>query len=72
MNIMENQIGGSKLSTDYIPRRRFNPKSREDVEEYKHFLKTGKWKKMCPFRLDWPYQNIPDMLRDQYARSMLL
>jgi len=70
--MVQNQINGSRLSHDYTPRRRFNPNDFNDVEEYRHFLKTGKWKTICPFRLDWPYQNIPDMLRDQFARSKLL
>lgn len=52
-------------------RRPFDPSSKTDMLEYQYFLKHKKWKKGCPFILDWPYLTIPDMLKDKIIKHML-
>ena len=52
-------------------RRPFDPKSNEDLIEFKYFLANKKWKNLCPFFLEWPYLTIPDMLKDKMVMHML-
>jgi len=60
-------IGPTTLGTK--PKRIFDPKSREDLLEYKHFITKGNWKNgSCPFVLQWPYVSIPYMLHEIIAR----
>lgn len=51
-------------------RRTFDPFNPADLKEYKHFIKNARWKNGCPFRVEWPYTSIPDMIKtkllDQY------
>jgi hypothetical protein len=51
------------------PKRVFDPKSRDDLLEYKHFITKGNWKHgSCPFVLQWPHVSIPYMLHEIIAR----
>jgi hypothetical protein len=52
-------------------KRIFDPKNKKDVELFKTFLSENKWGGPCPFFLEEPYLNIPDMLKDRYIRSQL-
>lgn len=52
-------------------KRVFDPKNKKDVELLKTFLAENKWGGPCPFFLEEPYLNIPDMLKDRYIRSQL-
>jgi hypothetical protein len=52
-----------------LPKRIFDPRNREDLLEYKHFITKGKWKNgTCPFQLQWPYLTIPNMLHEMVAK----
>jgi hypothetical protein len=54
------------------PKRVFNPKNREDLIEYKHYVQKGTWKSgVCPFQLQWPYLSIPHMINDIVVRHYL-
>jgi hypothetical protein len=44
--------------------------SKDDVEEYKFFVKNGKWKTGCPFILEQPYLSVPHMINDKIIRHM--
>lgn len=47
-------------------KRFFNPASNEDMLVVKKFIKIGGWgATCCPFYLEYPYKNIPDMIRDK-------
>lgn len=52
-------------------RRPFDPNKKEDIEEYRFFLAHSRWKNGCPFRLDWPYLTIPDMIKDRTVKNYL-
>lgn len=53
-------------------KRRFDPKNKDDLRAYKHFLLTNSWgKDTCPFELEWPWLSVPDMLADRLAKHVL-
>jgi hypothetical protein len=52
-------------------KRIFDPKNKKDVELFKTFLSKNRWGGSCPFVLEEPYLNIPDMLKDKFIRSQL-
>lgn len=50
----------------------FDPSFEDDIKVVKHFLKTGSWGNAgCPFFLEWPYLDIPSMLKDKITRYTL-
>jgi len=51
-------------------KRKFDPKSKKDVEIFKSFLTDNKWGEPCPFILEEPHTIIPEMLKDKYLRSV--
>ena len=53
-----------KLSHYIWQKRFFDPKNKEDLEEYKYFIENSKWRTNCPFVLEWPYLTITDMIKD--------
>jgi hypothetical protein len=52
-------------------RREFNPNKKEDVAEYRYYIKNAQWENGCPFWLDWPYLSIPEMIKDKLVKSYL-
>jgi hypothetical protein len=52
-------------------RREFNPNKKEDVAEYRYYIRNSQWENGCPFWLDWPYLTIPDMIKDRIVLSYL-
>ena len=55
-----------------LVRRRFNPENKVDIASVKSFFETYKWGAMgCPFVLEVPWENIPDMLKDKITRKHL-
>ena len=60
-------IGPTTLGT--AEKRYFDPGRTEDILEYKYFVTRGRWKNStCPFRLQWPYLTIPNMLHEMVAK----
>jgi len=49
----------------------FDPKNHYHLKLFKYFLNEKKWGAPCPFLLEEPYLNIPDMLKDKYIKSLL-
>lgn len=50
-------------------KRLFDPSKREDLTEYKRFIKHGGWgSKGCPFELEYPYKDIPNMLAQKISK----
>jgi hypothetical protein len=53
-------------------RRVFDINSKKDVQVYVDFLKTGAWGLGgCPFKLQFPYVNVPDMIKDKLVHKFL-
>jgi hypothetical protein len=50
-------------------KRKFDPKSKKDIELFKMFLSENKWNEPCPFLLEEPHTVIPEMLKEKYIRS---
>jgi hypothetical protein len=55
----------------FNPRREFDPASKQDLQEFKYFKKTGKWKNGCPFYLEDPFIEIPAMCESKFTTYML-
>lgn len=54
--------------TEKFQKRIFNPANKEDLAAYGKFLATNSWgQETCPFKLVWPYVNIPLQLAAQTA-----
>ena len=72
MHIMPKIINGFNLQPSTLgtaPKRMFDPRNKQDLLEYKHFITKGNWKNgTCPFQLQWPYLSIPTMLHEVVAR----
>jgi hypothetical protein len=50
-------------------KRLFDPKKKEDLAEYRRYVKTRGWgSKGCPFELEYPYQDIPNMLAQKISK----
>jgi hypothetical protein len=46
-----------------FPKRYFDVKNKTDLSIYKQFITTRSWGDTgCPFELEWPWLNIPDMI----------
>lgn len=58
------------LSKIVYIKRNFDPTRKEDRSIAHTFLKRRSWKgivdgNICPFYCEWPYLNVPDMLKDK-------
>jgi hypothetical protein len=62
-NLKENRK--NKLSHVIWQKRFFDPSSKQDIAEYRYFLKNHRWKNNCPFILEWPHLMVTDMVRTQ-------
>jgi hypothetical protein len=61
--ILESKLGQKRF---------FNAKSKQDLDSYRKFLKTGGWGTSgCPFFLVFPYMTIPSMIQDKIIHSVL-
>ena len=52
-------------------RRLFEPGSKDDMKVVRKFLQQNKWENNCPFYLEWPYLDIPSMLKDKITEYTL-
>jgi hypothetical protein len=60
------------LESKMNQKRFFNPKSKNDLDTYKKFLRTGGWGSHgCPFFLVFPYMTIPHMIQDKIIHRVL-
>lgn len=56
----------NRIETWNINQRRiFEPSNKEDMKVVRKFLQDNKWENNCPFYLEWPYLDIPSMLKDK-------
>ena len=52
-------------------RHQFNPGNKHDLKVARKFLLENKWEKGCPFYLEWPYTDIPYMLKTKITDHFL-
>ena len=52
-------------------RHPFDPSNKGDLKLVRKFLLDNKWEKNCPFYLEWPYLDIPSMLKDKIVKYTL-
>lgn len=52
------------------PKIRFNPNNPVHKAEFRSFLNNGTWgDEGCPYMLEAPYDNVPQMIRDKIVRQ---
>lgn len=49
----------------------FDPNNQEHLDYFRKFLNTGKWVNGCYFKQEFPWNNIPDMIKDKVTRHFL-
>ena len=60
------------LSKVVRAKRKFDVNSKKDVALYKTFLTEGRWgEDGCPFKLEFPYVSVPDMIKDKLIHKYL-
>jgi hypothetical protein len=52
-------------------RHQFDPSSKGDMIQVRRFLHNNKWEYGCPFILEWPYLDIPSMIKDKITNYTL-
>lgn len=53
-------------------RHQFDPNNKDDLRAARKFLHENKWDKGgCPFHLEWPYADIPYMLKTKITEYYL-
>lgn len=53
-------------------KRIFKPTHKKDMEIVKEFLRTDQWgPEGCPFVLEWPYMDMPYMLKTKITEFAL-
>lgn len=62
---MSDKIVHYRVSKCVYNKRVFDANNIEDLQAALDFVKTGRWKDGCPFIEDWPYTNIPDMIKTE-------
>ena len=60
-----------RLSHQVWQKRYFDPFKKEDLTEYRHFLRNKRWTKNCPFILEWPFLTITDMIRTKLINTYI-
>jgi len=60
-----------RVSTHIWNKREFNPTSSTDLAQYKGFMETGSWANGCPFILEWPYHDVPTMIKQRIVERHL-
>lgn len=52
-------------------RHQFDPSNKDDLKSARKFLHELKWENGCPFYLEWPYADIPYMLKTKITEYYL-
>jgi hypothetical protein len=53
-------------------RNHFDPSFSDDMRVAKEYFMNNKWtEKGCPFFLEWPYLDVPSMLKDKITKHSL-
>lgn len=65
----EYNFNGWKLSHHNWTKRKFDATSPEDLAEYEYFLVNRRWYDRCPFIIEWPFNNVIDMIHQRIVRT---
>jgi hypothetical protein len=52
-------------------RHQFDPSNKDDLKTARKFLQENKWDSGCPFHLEWPYADVPYMLKTKITEYYL-
>lgn len=54
-------------------RRKFDVNNAADLEVFRKFLENNTWSIVgtCPFEVEYPFESIPDMIKDKISRKFL-
>lgn len=53
-------------------RHQFDPSNKDDMKKARKFLQDNSWgDEGCPFHLEWPYADIPYMLKTKITEYAL-
>lgn len=61
-------LTNKKFRTDsnyFWTKREFDATSHQDLAAYQNFLLNKKWDNGCPFVLEEPFTNVPDMINNK-------
>lgn len=61
----------NSVLNNFHTRRKFDPSKQEDRDELKFFLENNHWRNVCPFYAEYPWEEIPAMCKEIYAKYML-
>jgi len=50
---------------------RFDLENKDHVEYFKQFMVAKAWKGGCPFEVEFPWINVPDMIKDKIIKHTL-
>ena len=60
-----------KLSEVTYIKENFDPTNLEHVKHYKYFLDNSRWSGSCPFRIEWPFVMVPELIKDRLIKRYL-
>jgi hypothetical protein len=53
-------------------RHQFDASSKDDLKLVRKYLHTHSWgNEGCPFHLEWPYLDVPNMIKDKITHYTL-
>jgi len=62
----------NKIESMFTNKHHFSPYDKGDISLARKFLSNNRWGKSgCPFYLEWPYLDIPSMLKDKITKHCL-
>ena len=62
----------NKLENIFRVREQFNPKNKNHMSMTRDFFRDYRWGKHgCPFILEWPFEDIPYMLKTKIVEHTL-
>jgi hypothetical protein len=65
-------MNGNKLENITVLKETFNPLNKKHMSLATDFFRTYRWGKYgCPFQLEWPYEDIPYMLKTKITEFTL-
>jgi len=50
---------------------KFDLNNKDHIQLYRDFLISSKWTNGCPFALEYPWANVPDMIKDKLVKFYL-
>lgn len=54
-----------------VTRSSFDPTNVDHLKEFKYFVENRRWRNKCIFILEYPWQDIPTMCYEKYAKETL-